>query len=419
MVELKAEYDNPLITVLSELNQVLSEDPSQPVVQLAEGIVAHWHRVVGGLDLVQPRLNEAGFLPTAFNFGMEENPGNRIDDCGITEEEGAFEKALEAGRNELLGHLRGYFSQSGYRSSSDQCDNLMVQLARMSRFIGTWALEAELMKQRNLSLDENERAINIYKERRNPSLLWSTRWNLAYWEPLLNVALSAWEGNSLENFHTASRLVLNALELGEAEQRKNLPPPGYPIRGMGLARLTVFVQQPDYRPLRTRSVLWVRYNQLVEHIQDLDDKLSKGRMEAIITDVLHFLRMVENNLFMHGFETGFLAQGRAGVPAIRGRPGTHMILLDPQGFFKKAVLFHNGTYTIAGGGIDRMYLQLRQLERYYKFDGWGGIGRIMRPLLDETFIAWEENKWREFTEGLLQVATVLRDEDDARNSEST
>jgi hypothetical protein len=133
-----------------------------------------------------------------------------------------------------------------------------------------------------------------------------------------------------------------------------------------------------------------------------------GLLDELALDVAHVTRMVETNRFFLATQPGFYERGRAGVPIIRGRPSTHPFHLDPAGFFKKAVLFHNGTYTIAGGGLDGMYLQLRQLERYAKFEHWSGWARSLRVPLLMSLIGWEENRWDACTEGLLGVADLFR-----------
>ena len=252
-------------------------------------------------------------------------------------------------------------------------------------------------------------ALDLYAPSGEDSLLWHTRRSLALWEPYVHAALVTWEANTLEPFDRALRTLGELLALPGEERTAYLQPPGYPLRSRGRHRLKVSVLEPERRPLRTRSGLWVRYNQLLERILPVAPHAPE-RLDEPEDDVWHFIRTVQSNTFMVVAEPGFLAQGRPGVPVVRGRTTVHPILLDPQGFFKKAVLFHNGTYTIAGGGLERMYLQLRQLERCFKFEGWSGRGRALRTVLEPCLIAWEENRWDAFTAGLLHLAELLRDE---------
>ena len=80
-----------------------------------------------------------------------------------------------------------------------------------------------------------------------------------------------------------------------------------------------------------------------------------------------------------------------------------------MGFFKMALLFHNRTYTLAGGGLERMYLQMRQLRRFYRFPSSGGT-RNRRLLIEKCLMGWEENRWKAFTGGLLALAEDIRKE---------
>jgi hypothetical protein len=54
-----------------------------------------------------------------------------------------------------------------------------------------------------------------------------------------------------------------------------------------------------------------------------------------------------------------------------------------------------------------MYLQLRQLERYYKFEYWA-TGRAFRQPLERSLLHWEENRWDGFTSTLLELAERVR-----------
>jgi hypothetical protein len=79
-----------------------------------------------------------------------------------------------------------------------------------------------------------------------------------------------------------------------------------------------------------------------------------------------------------------------------------------MGFFRKAVLFHNGTYTRDGGGLDLMYMQVMQLWRYLKFHAVPA-GRGLFPLVEACEFGWEENRWDTFREHLLLLAINFRD----------
>ena len=70
-------------------------------------------------------------------------------------------------------------------------------------------------------------------------------------------------------------------------------------------------------------------------------------------------------------------------------------------------MFHNRTYTVDGGGADAMYMQVRQLERYHRFQLGSGT-RPLKGLIDECLRGWEENRWSAFTEGLLRIGAALR-----------
>ncbi|MDH4246436.1 MAG: hypothetical protein OEW39_01310 [Deltaproteobacteria bacterium] len=402
-----------LVENLERLHRLLSQSASQLVMQLSEIVVMHWQRVIEGLETVQPRLVPSGYLPGAFHFGMEPDPSSRLDSCGIEGGAGAFDAAFSKRLEALRQDLKEYFGQPGYRSSSDRCDQMMVTLARLSRFLGTWTFEVEEQNKRRWrgkSKVQLDGGVNLYGTGGVAGDLGKVRFALCFWEPLLHQALSAWDGNGLEAYDHALRSLRQALERSETERRKELPPPGYPLRSLKRPRQKVVVQSPEIRPLRSRTAFWMRYSQIVERMEKGLD-LPDARLLALAEDVEHFIGMVESNIFMLVFEQGFQKQGRPGVAMIRGRIAEHPYLADAQGFFKKAVLFQNNTYTVAGGGLDRVFLELKQLERLLKFDNWNGLAKA-KPLLETCFIAWEENRWRGFTEALMMLATYLRDSTD-------
>jgi hypothetical protein len=419
MVEQPDALDSPLLAALSAFYVSVVAEPRQPLNQLAEEAVQHWTRVVDGQDLVQPRLNERGYAPTAFHFAVELSAANRLDACEVQAGPEGFVAALEHRLQALRADLERYFGQPGYRSSSERCDRALLELARLSRFLNTWAAEGEAAHRRRWRgrPQAEHDTVNLYAPLPEDDRLGLVRWHLALWEPLLNVAIVAWEENQLDWFDRALRALLDVLRTEPAARAAAFPALGYPLRRRGLPRQRVMVLEPEQRPLRSRSVLWVRYNQLLDKIAVAPPELA-GLLEELAGDVAHFTRMVERNLFLLAATPGFYERGRAGVPVIRNRTTTHPFLLDPIGFFKRAMLFHNGTYTVAGGGLDVMYLQLRQLERLCKFERWGDWARPLRTPLLQALTGWEENRWDACTEGLLQVADQFRKRAEAEAPEA-
>ena len=171
--------------------------------------------------------------------------------------------------------------------------------------------------------------------------------------------------------------------------------------------MKVAVFSPQLRPLRTKSVFNARYNQLVRKVAE-----SAGMgvlfQDDLIEDVRFVIGMIRGNVYQIANEPGFLSTARPGVPTIRGRPGTHPFLLDISEYFKKAILFDNGTYTPGGGGIDTMFLQVRQLERFFRYQG-GPIARRGLATIEACTIGWEENRRKVFTHGLVEIAERLRE----------
>ncbi|MEE8435284.1 MAG: hypothetical protein V3S64_10900 [bacterium] len=381
---------------------------------LTEEAVLHWTRVLDGQDAVVPRLNESGYAPEAFHFGMEHRSINQLDDCALVKGLDAFEAETRERLDGMLESLDSYFGGAGYRGSSDQCDRMMLELSRLSRFLNAWLAAAERHAHRNPNPNPAPLEIKadgsggIYDIHHDETVLIRARRRMAVLEPFLNAAIVSWEENHLEPFDRALNNLHGVLTRPHREFFKFLPPPGFPLRRRRLQRQKVSVFEPDQRPLRSRSVLRVRYQQLRERLL----KGSGARpemMEELAGDVGHFSSMVDTNLFMLGGAPGFYERSRPGLRIIRGRTRNHPFLLDPRGFFKKAVLFRNGTYSSGGGALDQMFLQLRQLERLCRFVRWGDWTRPLRVPIDQGIIAWEENRWDGFTARLLEVAGLVRE----------
>ncbi|HUJ77144.1 MAG TPA: hypothetical protein VL359_19920, partial [bacterium] len=120
------EFHRPLLTALLDLQRLISTIPDQSMHRMAEYAAATWSRVLDGKEAVQPRLNGSGYLPEAFHFGMEARPENQIDPVspGLTAPE--FRQELAGRLAGLRGTLERFFRRTGYRNSTDQCDQLMV-----------------------------------------------------------------------------------------------------------------------------------------------------------------------------------------------------------------------------------------------------------------------------------------------------
>ncbi len=378
-----------------------------------------WTRVMDGQEVVQPRLDEQGLAPTGFHFGMEEISDNRLDHCDLGKGKEGFEPALQSRLDGLQERLEVFFAQSGYRSSSDQCDQVMLELSLVSRFLNVWSGEGE-RRYRHRSrrpdppgshppnlYDTSLYDTSIYDNQASGEFLGTVRRQLILWEPLFNAAIVAWDENHLDNFDRALTRLLEALRQPPQNRVFLLPPPGFPLRRLGSLRQKITVFEPEQRSLRSRSVYGVRSHQLEERIR-ANLSIPNTVLEDLRQDVIHFTRMVETNHFMLASQPGFLRRAKAGVPTIRNQSNTHPYLLDPNGLFKKAVLFQNSTYSREGGGLDLMFLQCRQLERLARFDGWGDWTRPLRGPLERVSIAWEENRWDAFTETLVEVAEFIR-----------
>lgn len=424
MGDLPAESDNPLLAALRELNSCVNREALQPLNQLAEEALVVWTRVMDGQEVVQPRLNGQGHAATGFHFGMEEISDNRLDRCDLGKGQEGFDPALQSRLDGLRERLEVFFAQSGYRSSGEQCDQVMLELSRASRFLNVWSGEGERMnrnrprypdpapshppnKYDTSTNDTSKDDISHEDKPARGELLGTVRRQFAIWEPFFNAAIVAWDENHLDNFTRALTQLLEALRQPPQTRMSLLPPPGFPLRRLGCPRQKFTVYEPEQRPLRSRSVFGVRSHQLEERIRS-NLSISDTVLDALRQDVIHFTAMVESNHFMLASQPGFLRRAKAGVPTIRNQSKTHPYLLDPNGLFKKAVLFQNRTYSREGGGLDLMFLQCRQLERLARFDGWGDWTRPLRAPLERVSIAWEENRWDAFTEALVEVAGFIR-----------
>ena len=410
MIEPERQNTSPLLDALDALYDKVSADPMQPLTMLAEEAVLHWTRVLDGQDAVAPRLSVSGYAPEAFHIGMEHRSNHRLDDCALIKGLEAFETETRGRLDGMLEALESYFGGSGYRGSSDQCDRMMLELSRLSRFLNAWLAAAERHALRNPAPLEikAEAPGGIFHFHPDETVLIQARRRLAVLEPFLNTAIVSWEENHLEPFERALNDLHGVLGLSPDEIYKFLPLPGFPLRRRRLPRQKISVFEPDQRPLRSRSVLRVRFQQLRERL--LKGAVAEpGTMKDLTVDVGHFNTMVDTNLFMLGGAPGFHGRARPGVRIIRGRARNHPFLLDPRGFFKKAVLFHNGTYSSGGGALDQMFLQLRQLERLCRFMRWGDWTRPLRGPIDRGIIAWEENRDEGFTARLLEVAGLVRE----------
>lgn len=354
----------------------------------------HWLRVVEGKDGVQPRYTPGRLHSAAFCLGLEPDPARQVDPLPPEGAE-AFPQELERRTAALAEELRGCLEVEAYRPSAEQCDRMMVSLERHSRWLATacraWDPTAPQHRAAGGGTAEAPAG-----------------WHYHLWEPYLNAAVIAWQENSLQPFQEALRDLLALAEMSPAERAGHFLGAGYPLRSRGKPRMKVAVFSPVLRPLRTRSVFQARLNQLLARVEDLAQR-PVWNESALVEDVRHITRMVRENHYMLASNPGFLEQARPGLPTIRGWPSTHPFLVDPVEFFKKAILFDNGTYGVAGGGQETMYLQVRQLERYYRFHRGPEARRLTGPLSD-CAVAWEENCWPQFTAGLVELASRLRRE---------
>jgi len=399
----QAEFQPSLLDALRELNETVRARPDQTVHRVAEQAVLSWTIALDGKGLVQPRLNVSGYLPAAFHFGMEPHASNQLDAVPLPEDAKAYRLLVDERLDQLRAALERFFGHTGYRNSTDQCDQLMIELSHCSRFLGARCLEVE----RSQEDPAAGAAIDLYSGTGRDSLLFEARFQMFYWEPFLNDAIIAWQQNSLPDYMSTLRKLNETLQAPESA-RGSLPyEPGYPCRPLGRPRHKVVVVRPDNRPLRGKSLFELRLTQLVRRMDARPDLPLRAALE-LEHEVRHFTRMAAAGLFAIATGPSFQMVGRQALSLIRGRPTVHPFLLDPVEFFKKALLFFNGTFTIAGGGLDLMYMQMRQLERYYRFEHWTSARDIRSPL-EASLIGWEENRWDTFTAGVLRVAELLRD----------
>ncbi len=426
MTETPQPGPESLIQTLAELLRLVEDSGAQPIYHLAENAVMYWLRVADGKERVLPRLTVDGHLPAAFHFGMEREAGQRIDSEVPGRDPRAFDAELAQRLERLRERLEAYFTHEGYRSSSEQCDQTMLEVNQVSRFLGACVLEAELPAGEGPAGGSGgngepappqggaggnggegspaEGAADAHAREAVRHL----RNALCIYEPALNEVVASWEQNSLNHFDRGLKAVMALLELPEAQRAAQAVPPGYPFRARGQPRLKISMFETDLRPLRSKSMFTIRFGQLLRRIEE-DGAHPIAMPAGLLQDMRDFNAMVRHNTFMIAHETSFWETHRPGLPLIRGRPDEHPFLMDPIDFFKKAVLFHNRTYTVAGGGVDRIYLQAVQLERYYKFHLRQGTFRAVRLRIGDCLRRWEENKWEGFTEALLNLAGFLRD----------
>jgi hypothetical protein len=394
---------DPLSASLDDLHRFVVEHPEQTLHRMAENAVLHWTRVVEGKDGVQPRLNSSGFIPSGFHFGMELHPDNQLDPVRGPFTPEHYSGELAARIQALRERLDKFFVHTGYRSSGDQCDQAMVDVARTSRFLSAQCGAVERAGMAERMPGDDPPRIDLYTGTGADTLLYQVRLHLLVLEPFHNEAVVAWQQNGLEEYEQA---------LGQLNERLREPltemphPPGFPVRTLGRARQRISSFHPEQRPQRGKSMFSLRFNQMLKRMEALDGLPLRVALQ-LDTEVRQFLQMARRNHYLLSADPTFQQTGRAALTLIRNRPTTHPVLADPVDFFKKAVLFSNGTYTVAGGGIDPLYLQLRQLERYFKFEHWA-TGRAYRQPLERCLLHWEENRWDGFKTSLLELAERVR-----------
>lgn len=392
--------ESPMSLALDELEELLRSQSIQPLHQLSEGAVLHWIRVVEGKDGVQLRYPMEDGGEGCFHGGMETDAELQLDPSDSPHETADAMPALEARLHSLRDELETYFGRKGYRASSERCDQMMVALARLSRYLSARCLRVrdERAADSAMGNDAGSVASRIIGEH--------PYWQHHFWEPYLNGGIVAWEQNSLAPFQLALQQLLVLLRLPPEERTEFFFGNGYPLRSRGRPRIKISVFSPKPRPLHGNSFFSLRLQQLRNRLGGMDGADNR-MLDGLLADVRQFIVMIRENCYMLASEPGFLRMARPGLPVVRGSPTVHPFLLDSMDFFKKAILFHNGTYTREGGGLDTMFLQVRQLERFFRFHQ-GGIARRLRGLISECVIAWEENRLPAFTAGLVRIASQFR-----------
>lgn len=380
-----------LFQTLEVFLTLTEKNPYQEVVRQAENSVMHWIRVAEKKSHVPPRVEENGFVPGVFHFGIEPRINQRMDGFPLGHDLAAYELTLSGYLQSSKNSLDQYFSKKGYRSSSDHCDVLMVELEGFSRFLST-------------ALYDGETGATRLKNSTDTYLI-RVREGYFLWEPLINEIIVAWEQNSLSDFEKTLKALLEIILLPVDERSAHIALVGYPLRPLGQPRQKTWVFSPPKTKVRLKSMLSLRFSQLLTALHAWDDAMA-DQMDELEWEVHHLNRMIKNNYFMLSGAPGFWAGHRSDMTVIRGHQKTHPFFIDPTGFFKKAVLFHNRTYTQAGGGLEHMFLQLRQLHRFYKFNP--KKESLSQKLVAATILNWEENRWSEFTEGLLALAEIMR-----------
>lgn len=397
---------HPLVAALWDLYDTVAAHPDQTVNRLAEQAVLAWIGCVEGRGLILPRVNASGYVPAGFHFGMELARDNQLDPVDPAGDLDVYRALLDGRLERARAVLQRFFRHTGYRNTTEQCDRTMLELSHLSRFLAARCLEVE----RTLGGPDGDgetAPMDLYSGAGCGSLLFEARFQMFFWEPFLNDAIVAWQQNSLPDYlHTLQRL-RETLDLPAAARRAMPHEPGFPCRAQGRPRVKTVVIRPEGRPLRGQSMFDMRLSQLIRR-EASPPSLSLRVALELEREVHHFIRMVEAAVYTVSSEPGFQGVGRQALSLIRSKTTVHPLLLDPSEFFKKAVLFFNGTYTIAGGGLDPIYLQLRQLERYYRFEHWASARGVRAPL-EACLIGWEENRWDAFTAGVLRVAELIRD----------
>ena len=394
---------DPLLAAFDALHAFVVSHPEQTLHRMAENAVIQWTRVMEGKDSVQPRLNASGYMPSAFHLGMEGWRDNQIDRVPAHLTLETYESALRTRRAALLERLGRFFDHDGYRSSAEQCDQVMLEVARFSRFLGASCHAAE--RAARASAGGEPPSIDLPQGVGAETVLFRARYNFIEWEPYLNEGIVTWQRNALEDYTGALRTLAQRLA---APPSTLSHPLGFPFRAQGRPRQRVLNLHTEPKLMRGKSMFDLRYGQMLKRLEYVGGLPLRIALQ-LDTEVRQFLEMAQRNRFLISNEPSFQHQGRPGLTLIRGRPASHPFVADPSDFFKRALLFANGTYTVAGGSVDPMYLQLRQMERYFRFEQWNSA-RGLRDPLERCLVHWEENRWDGFTGAILELAGQMRPE---------